>query len=35
VRWASTGRLFDKLNALGIEGDTAVFFSSDNGPAQG
>jgi arylsulfatase A-like enzyme len=26
------GRLLDKLNALGIEQDTLVFFSSDNGP---
>lgn len=26
------GRLFDKLKALGIDENTVVFFSSDNGP---
>ncbi len=26
------GRLFDRLEALGIDEDTVVFFSSDNGP---
>jgi len=26
------GRLFEKLKALGIDKDTLVFFSSDNGP---
>jgi arylsulfatase A-like enzyme len=26
------GRLFDKLKALGIDEDTVVFFTSDNGP---
>ena len=28
------GRLFDKLSALGIDENTLVFFSSDNGPHQ-
>ena len=26
------GRLFEKLKALGLDEDTAVFFTSDNGP---
>ena len=26
------GRLLDRLKALGLDGETAVFFSSDNGP---
>ena len=26
------GRVFDKLKELGLDGNTAVFFSSDNGP---
>lgn len=26
------GRLFDRLEALGLDEDTVVFFSSDNGP---
>ncbi|HOZ46422.1 MAG TPA: arylsulfatase [Candidatus Hydrogenedentes bacterium] len=26
------GRLFDRLRALGLDGNTLVFFSSDNGP---
>ena len=26
------GRLFDKLKALGLDDDTIVFFTSDNGP---
>jgi arylsulfatase A-like enzyme len=28
------GRLFDKLRELGLDDDTIVFFSSDNGPHQ-
>lgn len=29
---ASTGRLLDELKALGIDGETLVVFTSDNGP---
>ena len=27
------GRILDKLSALGLDGNTIVFFTSDNGPS--